>query len=245
MPIIAVPVNPGATTYTFLDLVRRLAVECGITKNAVLSLPTIVGATQEAGRLVGWIVTAWRDIQSLHPNWAFLRRSTSFATVDGQATYTPVQAGLVEGTLGKWKLDSFRNYKTSAGTNGEIFMADMDYEVWRDTYQYGALRNAKSQPFVVAETPEHYLGLGPVPLAGYTVLGDYYLAPVDLQSDSELTTLPTWHNPMIVVYSAMRMYGAFEAAPEIYQRGETEYKKLLGRLQLDQLPRVYMGGPLC
>jgi hypothetical protein len=83
-----------------------------------------------------------------------------------------------------------------------------------------------------------------VPTAGYTVVGDYYLAPVDLSADTDVPTLPEWHNPMIIVYRAMIDYGMFESAPEVVQRGELKYKQLLQRLEFDQLKPVQWGASL-
>lgn len=242
MPDIGIPA--GSTKWTFLYLVQRLAQECGVTSNVQASLTTLEGVTGEAARLRDWIQSAWWDIQAMHQDWKFLRRSTTFPTIDGQATYTPLEAGITVDTFGRWDVDSFRNYLTTGGINGEQFMTFMDYDPWRDLYQLGALRTSKSQPFKLTVTPDNSLGLGPVPLAGYTVLGDYYLAPKELASDLELTTLPKYHNPMIIVYVAMRDYGGFEAASEVYQRADLGYRRLLSKLENDQLNPVLWCAPL-
>lgn len=229
---------------TFLQLVQQLAKECGTTKDPATTITTVQSATGEVGRLASWIQTAWRDIQSLHPDWQFLRSSVSFTTTNGQATYTLTQCGLAANTFGAWVRDSFRNYLTATGQSSEIFMSYMPYDVWRNAYQYGAMRTSYSQPFTVTIAPGMSLGLGPVPLSGYTVIGDYYQAPVDLQLDADTPSLPSWHNKMLIVYKAMMSYGAFESAPEVYARGETEYNKLITRLENDQLLEVVGGPPL-
>lgn len=228
---------------TFLSMVQQLAKECGTTKDPATSITTIVGATGEVGRLASWIQDAWRDIQSLHPDWQFLRQTATWTTVNGQATYTPAQCGLAVNTFGAWARDTFRNYKTSVGQNSEIFMSYMPYDVWRDTYQYGALRTSYSQPFVMTICPDMSIGLGPVPLVGYTVQGDYYTGAVDLQADADVPSLPSWHNKMVIVARAMMSYGAFESAPEVYARGEAQYRSLMTRLENDQLPPV--SGGIC
>lgn len=225
----------------FLDMVRQLAKECGTTKDPVTTITTVQSATGEVGRLAAWIQNAWRDIQSKHPDWQFLRASISWATIDGQATYTPTQCGIAANAFGAWARDTFRNYNTAAGQNSEIFMGYMPYDSWRNAYQYGALRTAKSQPFMVTICPDKSIGLGPVPLVGYTVLGDYYTAPVDLQADADVPSLPAWHSKMLIVAGGMKQYGAFESAPEVYARGQALYDSLMTRLENDQLPNISGG----
>jgi hypothetical protein len=48
----------------------------------------------------------------------------------------------------------------------------------------------------------------------------------------------------MIVYRAMMFYAGYEAAPEVYQRGELEFKRLMNRLEIDQLPDMVSGPPL-
>lgn len=244
MSDIAIPVAPGTRVNTLLDLVRRLALECGVSKDPVGEITTIINATEDIGRLVGWIITAWRDIQDLEPNWKFMRRSCSFLTLADHPSYTPLECGITANTFGRWDLDSFRTYLTAAGQNGELHLTRMGYDAWRDTYQFGAYRTVRQQPYRVTEFPDLSLGLGPLAPVGYTIIGDYYASPKDLAADNEVPALPDRHNLMIIVFKAMREYGQFEGAPEVYDRGEREYKKLLARLRMYELPPLCLGGSL-
>ena len=244
MSNIAVPTDAGVSVGNTLDLVRRLALESGTVTHPTTAITTIINATGKVGRLASWIINAWRDIQSLHPNWKFMRRSCQFVTVADRISYTPVQCGITLNTFGRWDLNSFRNYNTAAGVNNEIFMFKQDYDLFRDVYLYGSMRAHRSQPRHVAEFPDYSLGLGPVAPAGYTVLGDYYAAPKDLAADAEEPALPTQHNRMIIVWKALKDYGYHEAAPEAIQRATDEYKSLLFLLERDQKPPMRLGGPL-
>ena len=49
---------------------------------------------------------------------------------------------------------------------------------------------------------------------------------------------------MAVVYKAMQKYGAYEAAPEVYARGEKGAKRYMQMLEIDQMPGVTNGPPL-
>jgi hypothetical protein len=50
---------------------------------------------------------------------------------------------------------------------------------------------------------------------------------------------------MAIVYRAMMFYGGYEAASEVYQRGEQEFVKLMRRMTADRLPEVSFAGTLC
>lgn len=225
---------------TFLQLTQRLARECGVAGTGPL---TVVGQTGEAGRLVNWINAAWLDVQEQHDDWNWLRTSVTFATVASQATYTPTDAGVAT-TLGHWKKDSFRIYTTSDGYPSEVFLGDIGYDDWRNLYQFGSLRTVTTRPIFVAVAPNRSLCLGPTPDAlGYTVVGDYFLAPTQMSADADIPTLPERFQ-LAIVYRAMMMYAMFESAPEVLQQGQTEFNRIMRRLEVDQQPQMLIGNPL-
>lgn len=219
----------------FLQLVQRACRECGISSDNLL---TIVGQTGEARRMVEWVNSAYTDILASQQDWGFLRTSASWATIAGQATYTPTEAGT--SNFGSWIRNSFRCYNTAAGVNSEIQLGYMDYDYWRDVYQYGSNRTTTSQPTVVTITPARAIGLGPVPAVGYTITGDYFTKPVEMSGDTGAHVIPSQHE-LAIVYRAMMSYGAYESATEVYQRGELEYKKIMTRLRNEYLPEVTLG----
>lgn len=220
-----------------LQLARRLALEVNSTYQGV----TTVGLTGEPAQLVQWIQSAWLDIQSAHQDWAWLRKSASFNTVSGKASYSISDISLTD--FGKWDTDTFRIFDTAVGYATEARLSLIEYDQWRNQYQYGTARTTLAQPTGIAVLPDKSLGLGPVPPAGYTITGDYYSAPVELVSDLDIPAMPTQHH-MAIVYRAMMHYGAFNAAPEVYQRGEQEYNRIIRRVESDRLPEILTAGPL-
>lgn len=221
-----------------LQLANRLMLECGVSGD---DMATTVDQSKELNRLVSWVNTSWVDIQSQHQDWDWMRQSCSFVTVDHQATYTPAQCGVTD--FGMWDVRTFRNYETSVGAASEIFLDYMEYDAWRDSYQYGSLRTSYDRPLVLTVTPAKAIGLGPVPLAGYTVVGDYFAVPTELVLDDDEPSLPEQFH-MAIVYRAMMHYGMFEAAPEVMQRGQAEFRKIMSRLERDRLPTMTLGGAL-
>lgn len=220
---------------TYLQLVNLLKDESG---SGAADLTTAIGLTGEGRRLANWINQAWMDIQGQHQDWGWKRTSTSFTTVNGQATYTPAQAGTTN--FGMWDRDSFRNYLTATGTPAEVFMNYMPYEQWRNIYQFSSGRTTYSQPYDITITPAKALGLGPVPLVGYTVTGDYFTCPTEMTLDADIPSLPV-HYHMAIVYRALMFYAANEAASEVYNHGKVEFNRLMTRIENDYLPNIEVG----
>lgn len=135
------------------------------------------------------------------------------------------------------------NVTTFVGLNTEIFMSFIDYDWWRDGYEYGALRQTQTRPTVISIAPNKALALGPFPIAGYTVLGDYYTVPSEMTLDADIPAMPTQYQ-MAIVYRAMMSYGAYEAAPEVYQRGQIEFDKLIRRMTIDRINELQQANAL-
>lgn len=223
----------------FLAGVQRLCRECGTG-----SVTTVVGQSGEARRMVDWYNAAWLDIQGTRKDWGWMRASASFVTVDGQATYAigtaAGEVGVAAFAFGSWIKDSFRTYLTASGTSAELFMGYMEYDDWRNIYQFSSARTAKAQPTRFTITPAKSIGLGSVPLVGYTIAGDYFACPTEMAVDADIPSLPA-HFHLAIVYRAMMMYGSYEVAPEVYQRGLSEFNLMMNRIELDRTPDITVG----
>lgn len=186
------------------------------------------------------------SIQELHPNWMWMRNSMSFPVVADQATYTLAQivsTGTGFSNFGNWERNSFRAYLTSLGTVDERPLTYRPYDDWRDMWQIGSIRTSASQPVDFTILPALGIGLGPTPIAGYTISGDYYKVATELSASTDEPGLPSQFH-MLIVYRAMMLYAAGEAAGEIFQIGNNLYKEMLNRLELQQLPEVEIGEPM-
>lgn len=224
---------------TFLQLVQRFCRYCGIPGTGPTS---VTSQTGELGRMVNFVIDAWNDIQSEHPDWQWMKATmTPKVTVDLQASYSLSDLAITD--FGAWDLNSLRIYKTSDGTVSEDMLIQIPYEVWRSSYQLGVGRTTTGRPTQFAILPDKSIGLGPVPTGDYTLTADYYTAPVALSLDADTPAMPDQHH-MAIVYRAMMAYGSYEAAPEVYQRGETEYRRIKNRLETDRLPDVLIGDSL-
>lgn len=223
----------------YLALVNRMRRECGVSGAA---LTTIVGATGESQRCAEWVQQAWIEMQEEHEDWAWLRKTVSFQTVQGTQLYTTTTVSATDHA--SWIPSSFRCYLTSAGYANEMHLTSMDYVSFRDTYIFNAFRTTQSRPISISATPgDNSLLLGPVPNDTYTVVGEYFKTPIELSADADIPEMPTRFH-MAIVYKAMMHYGMYEAAPEVYQRGETRYKDMLNNLEVSQLLAFDIGGAM-
>jgi hypothetical protein len=235
----------------YLQLGQRMVSDCGISG----TLSTMQSQTGEFLRVTNWINQAWEELQTKHDDWEWMKSSfllgggVSFVTVAAQASY-PLGAGagtvgLAATSFGKWDINSFRNFNTVAGFAGEIFMDPITFESWRNSYMYGSMRSVKTRPVAVAIGPDKSVCVGPPSDGSWTVNGDYWQAPTLMAADIDVpTNLPAQFH-MAIVYSAMMMYGAYEAASEVYARGETGYNKLMAELEVNYAPRIGFAGALC
>lgn len=240
----------------FLQICQRAIVECGVASNqaATTVLPTVVGASGSVGRIVNWVNDGWTDIQMDNLTWDWMRSSNilgagaSFTTVAGQASY-PLGTGL--GTVGidpelfgSWDEGTFRNQTTSIGFRNEMFLDDISYDSWRDSYMLGAMRSVQTRPVAIAVGPNKSLNLGPPPNDQYTITGDYFVAPSLMVADADIPAgLPTRYH-MLIVYRVLMKYAGFESAPEAYQRGSQENDGMYAQLLAQYSPRIGWGGAL-
>lgn len=227
----------------YLQLVNRARVECGVS-GASNALTTVQNATGESARMANWINSAWVDIQTAKEDWQWLRTSIEFNTVTQQQFYTPAQAG-VSSTFANWKRDSWRASSVGQSYKDEQLLNYMDYTTFRNLYIYGNMRTTYARPVVVTIDPDKSLGFGSIPDQPYVIVGEYYVKPVEFSADADEPSVyfPTRFQ-MMIVYRAMMFYGGYESAPEVYQRGEFEFKRLMNRLDIDQLPTIVSGPPL-
>jgi len=219
-----------------LQLCNRLIDEAGITAS---HLTVTAGQTGELARVVQWIQSAWLDIQNARTEWRWMRKSATILTVAGQSGgYDAPDADVAT-----WCLDTARNYPTATGNVAEVFMDFVEYDDFRDSYLYGALRTAQSRPMVFTIEPANTLAFGPVSNGDYTVTNDYFSRAAELADDTSEPGMPARFH-MAIMWRALMLYGGYEAASEAYARGQNEFTVLMSMLEIDQLPMIRMGGPL-
>ncbi len=59
----------------YLSLCQRLRKEAGVSGDGPA---TVVGQTSMYDKLVGWIDTAWQEMQTSRPDWLFMNKQFNF-----------------------------------------------------------------------------------------------------------------------------------------------------------------------
>jgi hypothetical protein len=222
-----------------LQLINRARQECGVTGPDLTAISNLSGQSLQ---FFNWINAAWVDIQTAHEDWQFMRQPFQFNTVPGQSRYTTAEAG-VGATFGTWKRNSFRASTVGENFGDEQLLNFMDWDTFRNLYQYANMRNTQSRPVVVTIVPGDDLAFGAIPDQAYVIEGEYYRQPRSFALATDEPDIPNRFHLMIV-YRAMMFYAGYEAASEVYQRGELEFKRLMNRLEIDQMPDIVSGPPL-
>lgn len=119
----------------------------------------------------------------------------------------------------------------------EQFMGVMDYDRWRNAYLLGSRRSTYQRPDVVTKGPANTLMVGPIPAAGYTLVGDYYKVPAEPTAQGDEPRFASQFHD-IIVYRTMMMYAASESAPEVYDEGKNGYDELIRLMEAHYLPEL-------
>ncbi len=208
---------------TFLEMVQDLHRESGASGQ---SPTTVENPTGETRRLVRWIQGSNEFIQKLYINWKFLRK-------EDNRPLTPSNAFLSKpNDLSWWDEDTF--FLIEEGTTEKIPLEVVEY----DKIKGEILDTSEDIPFRVIIMPDNNLQFEPVPNGAHTFLADYYIKPVKIVNNSDISIVPEqFHN--VIVGRALVLYANYENAPEIKTQGQEVYSEFLARLENDQLPNQF------
>ena len=229
----------------FLQLCQRVRQECGISGTGPTS---VLNQTGENKRIVDWVSSAYEDLQLKRSNWYWMRGTFVFNTTVGKADYTAIEAGIFElvdsvqiSNFAQWDQETIRLWKTTDSETNAMFIPYIAYQDYLMSRMTPADNANRPSSFTVM--PNLSLQLAPKPDQIYTVKGDYFKIPHVLKTTLEVPALPSQFH-MAIVYRAMMMYARFEAAGEIYADAEMNYKRLVNRIEANQLPTMSMAQPL-
>ena len=208
---------------TFLELVIDLHTETGASGVAPA---TVLNQTGENARLVNWIVRADYKAQTKWINWKFLRSTWTTGNVTADTVATLAKPA----TLKTWDLATFKI--TYPGETDVYPLPAVEFEEIKTEI----LSTDTGIPSRVIIMPDDSLQFDPVPNGAYTITADFYLKPVKLAANTDVSLIPEEHHDDVILGRALMYYGNYENALEIKKQGEEMYAEGLVEMENHQLP---------
>lgn len=205
---------------TFLELAKRLRQECAGSGDGPASVTTPAG---EDALWVSWVNQAYYQLQSKQTRWNWMWEAQTLPLVAGTQVYA-----LSSPTI---QPDSFH-----------IAGDYLEYRHWRDFQAY-AVNGVTGKPGAFSVRPDNNLVLDTLPDQDYTLSFEHYRLPALMAANDDIPLLPERYH-MLIVYLAMRLYAAYENAPEILSGSNLEYQQMMALLSRDTLPEVELPGAL-
>lgn len=220
---------------TYLELVNRLREEILASGNPLTTLQGTL--PRDATRQKQWIATAWRRIQSLHTTWNFRRLSSSHSVSQYSSVQSPTE--YLANEVSAWLEHTFR-LAADGDNRAESWPIDfLPYEDFINGIGEDPANYQKPYKFTI-RPHDNAIILGPAADAAYELFYDYTRTVQDLSADDDVPICPEDYHDAIV-YRAMMMYGRANNAPEIYDDGRLEYRRVLGEMMHTQLPQITLG----
>lgn len=211
---------------TFLQLVEELHTEAGASGVAPTAVTNQRG---EAKRLVGWVKRADSVIQCRWLNWKFLRSSAQFdqdTVVDMDTLTVPVGWGF-------WDEATF--HVLYPGETLPQYVQVVEYE---DVKSEIIDTSRSGPPERIVLMPNGDLRIDPKPDAIYTITADYFIKPVLLAANADVSAIPEQYHSAIIG-RALMLYGNFENAAEQKSQGAELYADFLQQLETHELPNKF------
>jgi hypothetical protein len=225
---------------TFLELAQATKVESGLTGGGPT---TVVNASDDDRRFFNWVAWAWRDLELLHESWEWRRGMASALTTIGVVSPTaPVNGfGLTDWASWMTPTNKYKPtaYRVSDGIGNEMALTYLDYDSFRAKFLVGAQTPGGLQYWSIAPSGDFLVG--PFPDSQHFVRSDYIKDHVPLTVDTQPPLMPARFHQLLV-WLALKQYGGYDAASEIYQRATENASGFMSALSQAQLPKMRWGG---
>lgn len=226
-----------------LELVQALWIEAGISGEPPSST---LNQTGEALSAVNWIDREWRKIQTRHPNWRWMRREFTLATVAGTDTYeytscTDTTDAAPISRFARWHPFQFKSYLQSSGVGTEGWITRYSWDEFREIYRIGTIQDGAV--VCLSIDPANRIVVAQKPTDIWIVSGDYQMGLQPFTADAHTPDMPEQYHDLIWL-GALRRYSAFESAQAKWAESKDQYNDMMRSLDADQLPPPEMAPPL-
>ena len=215
----------------FLEMCQRVREEAGVSGVGPTS---VVGQQGQLQKIVGWVASAWIELQLKRSDWDFMWRTLSFDTTIGQDTYS-------SGMEGVKRIRKVKIYDKLLGSQTESILSEVGYDEMDTHYKLGIPKSGR--PVTYSVRPDGSLMFDMVPDREYVVKISYYEKPQPITANLDEPSLPEEYR-MLIVYMALRKFSAHYESAIQYSDFKEEMKDLLINLERSQLPELTTAGPL-
>lgn len=214
----------------YLQLAQAVKRESGLSG----AIATVASTTTEDVRIANWVNWAARDIHLAREDWRWRRGSATANSTSTQANTASSAFGLTD--FASWKRENGvyqpSAYRISDGSGTERRLFWMPYDQFRMQFTVGTQTAGVATYWSISPSEEFLLG--PAPDGPHFVRADYVKDYTDLSADGDTPTMPSRFH-MMIVWRALVEYGGFDAAGEVYQRADQNYRLMWTALVQSQL----------
>lgn len=181
--------------------------------------------------------SAIRDINQTHYEWPFNHVLAEEALTAGTTRYAfPNDAGSID-------FDTFRIKESASFGNATVRLSVVDYDDYLQSHvdqEYGDNTDKRQVPSAVFQAPSLEFGVIPPPDQDYEVVYEYYRVPVDLQSATDVPSIPERFRHVIVDGAMYHAY-MFRSNEQAAGIAKSKFEEGLKRMRTILINRfVYM-----
>ena len=218
----------------FLEICKRVRQEVGVSGDGPSN---VSGQSGMYKKIVDWVLDAHKEIQLRHNSWRFDWATVSTTLTGGTEFYSPATDWTLP--VRSWDWDSMHVYATAEGVQSRTWLARLDYNAYRQI----RMPSVQGRPVYVSWRPNKDLGLYPIPSAGLTFVGDYYMVPEVLVSNTDIPRMPDEYH-MAIVWRAVMFFCSSEENPALYQVSAQQYNNLIMKMETTEIDGPMDSEPL-
>ena len=178
-----------------------------------------------------------RDINQTHYEWGFNHVLAEDVLTAGTTRYAfPNDAGSID-------FDTFRIKESTTFGNATVKLSVVDYDDYLQSsidQEYGDNTSKRQIPNAVFQAPSLEWGVTPPPDQAYEVVYEYYRVPVDLESSTDVPSIPERFRHVIVDGAMYHAY-MFRSNEQAANIAKSKFEEGLKRMRTILVNRfVYM-----
>lgn len=218
----------------FLEIAKRVRQECGLSGDGPAN---VAGQSGMYAKVVAWTRSAHEELQNLHLNWDFDWATHTQALTAGVESYAPASDwGL---SLKRFDGNGLYVYRNVDGPAAKVWVPVIDWQTLRHARQ----PNVTGLPIYAAQAPDGKLYFFPIPDADLTAVMEYYKEPQVLEVNGDTPRIPARYH-MAIVWRAVMFWCAHDENPALWQSANQNYRELVNKMTITELPEFISPEPL-